>query len=57
MGSSLGTVLPSIAVVLSNIQLASPVQTALKCRRDNDLGPLNPVPWAVRASLVTVHLS
>jgi hypothetical protein len=47
MGAALGTVLPSVAVVLSNVQLASPLRTALECREKGDLGPLNPVPWAV----------
>lgn len=41
------TVCPSLGVVISSIQLASPFVAVLACRRSSDLGPLNPVPLAV----------
>jgi hypothetical protein len=41
------TVAPSMGVVLSNIQLASPFKAVLECRKRKNLGPLNPVPLAM----------
>jgi hypothetical protein len=44
----LAKVIPSVAVILSNVQLTSPLKAVLICRKYNELGSLNPVPWAVR---------
>eukprot|EP01032_Pedospumella_encystans_P033414 gene33414-37760_t len=47
MGAAVGTVVPILAVICSNIQYSYPLKTALEVRKLNDLGALNPVPWAV----------
>lgn len=47
MASVLAKLVPAVAVMLSNIQLTSPLKAVLICRKFNDLGSLNPVPWAV----------
>jgi hypothetical protein len=47
MAEIFAKVVPSVGVILSNIQLASPLKAVLICRKHNDLGSLNPVPWAV----------
>eukprot|EP00428_Durinskia_dybowskii_P075837 CAMPEP_0170400168 /NCGR_PEP_ID=MMETSP0117_2-20130122/24356_1 /TAXON_ID=400756 /ORGANISM="Durinskia baltica, Strain CSIRO CS-38" /LENGTH=496 /DNA_ID=CAMNT_0010656903 /DNA_START=29 /DNA_END=1519 /DNA_ORIENTATION=+ len=47
MSSVLATLVPAVAVILSNIQLASPLKAVLICRRLNELGSMNPVPWGV----------
>ena len=47
MSSVLETLVPAVAVILSNIQLASPLKAVLICRRLNELGSMNPVPWGV----------
>lgn len=41
-------VVPSIAVLFSNVQQITPLRVVLICRKYNNLGSLNPVPWAVR---------
>eukprot|EP00428_Durinskia_dybowskii_P063287 CAMPEP_0170372028 /NCGR_PEP_ID=MMETSP0117_2-20130122/9338_1 /TAXON_ID=400756 /ORGANISM="Durinskia baltica, Strain CSIRO CS-38" /LENGTH=116 /DNA_ID=CAMNT_0010626867 /DNA_START=48 /DNA_END=395 /DNA_ORIENTATION=+ len=46
MSNVLAKLVPSIAVVLSNIQLATPLKAIMICRVHNELGSLNPVPWA-----------
>ena len=50
MSSAIATVVPILAVICSNIQYSYPLRTALLIRQQNDLGALNPVPWAVRNS-------
>ena len=47
MGAAVGTVVPIIAVICSNVQYSYPLKTTLEFRHKNDLGALNPVPWAV----------
>ena len=42
-----GTICPTLGVIISNIQLASPFKAVLECRKAQSLGPLNPVPLAV----------
>lgn len=47
MGAAIGTAVPIIAVICSNIQYSYPLKTTLQFRQQGDLGALNPVPWAV----------
>ena len=41
------TICPTLGMIISNLQLASPFKAVLECRKRQNLGPLNPVPLAI----------
>lgn len=47
MTSVFAKLVPSLAVMMSTLQMASPLRAVLICRKHNTLGSLNPIPWAV----------